>query len=268
MVNNQNNNYNQNNNRNYNGQYNNMNGQYYNNQYPQNYNNNPYYNNGQYNNNNGQNYSNQYPQNRNFGQPVNNNQKPKEKKPDKEKKKFTLSKNMIIIIAAVLALIAIVTVIIIKNNSSKEPEEIVEADTRVVGNKTLGYVTIPIDWLKFKDVENVRGLQYSDKDGEYILTLDAVVTSSLDARGFIDQKKTELESVGITTEETVKSIGGYNAYQISGFYEEKNLWLMVWCFEAEDGYTHYIGIEGTDKENEAFKIAETFKLKETTEEEK
>ena len=258
-MNNQNNNYNGNYNRNYNGQYNNMNnGQYYNNgQYPQNYNNNQYYNNRQ------QQYYNQYPQNnQQQQQPVNNNtaQKVKVKK---EEPKQKLSMNVIIAIIALVVIIAVTAVIIINHNSSDGPEEEeVIADTRVVGNKTLGYVTIPIDWLKFQDVEDVRGLQYSDKDGNYILTLDAVITSSLDAREFIDQKKAELAASNIEVQETIKTISGYSAYQISGYYEAKGLWLMVWCFEAEDGYTHYIGVEGIDKENEAFQIPETFSLDE------
>ena len=37
--------------------------------------------------------------------------------------------------------------------------------------------------------------------------------------------------------------------------------LVIWIFEAEDGKTHYVSVEGPDENSEKFKIPETFTLK-------
>ncbi len=230
---------NQNNNNNYyNNQYYDQNGQYYDNQY---YNQNNQYYNGQY--------------NQGYNQPQNNKGNAK-----------LLDKTTIIGICILVGilLIALIVFFVVKNNNGTDPKPddgTVELDTRVVGNDTFGYVTIPSDWLKFQDVNVNQGLQYSDKDGTYIITLDAVSTEQLDAKTYAAgvAGKLEAEKVSQLTNATV-NIAGHTAYQVYGYYEELDIWLVVWCFEAEDGNTHYIGIEGPDPNSEYFKIPNTFRL--------
>lgn len=240
-----------------NGQYYNQNGQYYNNQYT---NQNGYYNNNntnnkysQYNQNYGYNYQNSY---------QNNNQ-------NKKKTPFNLSKTTLIGIGAfiVFVILIIVTVIIINVSGDDdgnviEKPPIDEKTTKQVGNSTLGYVEIPDEWVKFKDVNAVRGLQYSSEDAKYIITLDAMATSEVDAETYAKAVAAQLEKEGVKDlSGSMIKISNYEAYQVSGYYDKENIWLYVWCFEAEDGNTHYIGIEGPDDDNEYFQIFKTFKLK-------
>lgn len=239
---------NNNQNNNYNNQYYNQNGQYYNNQY---YNNGQYYNN-QYYNQNGQYYNNQYQQQ--YNQKTNKKEK---KKPDK----------FILIGVAVLAFLIIgaIALFIVFNNNDSEPDNddsvIVDTENRTVGNDTVGYVMIPSDWLKFQDTESVRGLQYSDKDGTYIITLDAMSTEQVDAKTYASNVAEQLKKKNVSQlTETSVNVAGYRSYQVYGYYDSMNIWLVVWCFETENGYTHYIGIEGPDSNSEYFSIPNTFKL--------
>ena len=233
------NNQNNNNNNYYNNQYYDQNGQYYDNQY---YGQNDQYYNGQY--------------NQGYNQPQNNNGNNK-----------LLDKPTIIAISIMVGILIIALIIffVVKNNNSEGNETTdppVETETRVVGNDTLGYVTIPSDWLKFQDVNATRGLQYSDKDGIYIVTLDALSTDQIDAKTYAAgvAGKLENEKVSQLTGATV-NLAGYTAYQVYGYYEKNDIWLVVWCFEAEDGNTHYIGVEGPDSNSEYFNIPNTFRLK-------
>lgn len=67
------------------------------------------------------------------------------------------------------------------------------------------------------------------------------------------------EGVEKLTEATV-TLGKYSAYQVYGYYASDNVWLVCWFFEAEDGKTHYISIEGPDPSSEHFNIPKTFSL--------
>lgn len=249
-----------------NGQYNNQNGQYYNgnnqyyNQNGQYYNgNNQYYDqNGQYYNGNNQYYDQsqyqQYNQGYNYQQPSNN----KDKKGKKIDKKLLMGIGLF----AVFAIALIVIIVCFTNSPSSTQDEDENSESRKVGSAQLGYVTVPNDWLKFIDENGARGIQYSDKDGQYIITLDALSTSEIDAETFATGKASLLEKEGVKDlAGTVVDFGKYKAYQVKGYYEDVGVWLQLWCFEAEDGYTHYVGIEGPDQNSEYFKIPFTFTLK-------
>lgn len=234
----------------YNNQYYNQNGQYYNQNYNQN---NQYYNNQYYN-------QNQYPQyNQGYGY----------QQDDKKKKNFKMDKKMLIgiISAVVFVILLIATIAIISNGNGKKDNEVddnppeVVSDTRVIGNDTYGYLTIPSEWIRFQDKSSSKTMQYSDKDTTYIVVLYAVPTNQTSALQYKDAAYDNLVSSGTTIEVQEVQFANYYAYQIYGFNSTKNSWVSAWFFEAEDGYTHYVGIEGPDKDNEYFQIPFTFKLK-------
>ena len=247
-----------NNNTNYNGQYYGNNGQYngrYYNQNGQPYNNQYYNQNGQYYNQNNQ-YYNQNQNNGKFGVG-----------PGKDKKKkFKLDKKTLIYIIAfaVFAIALIVTIFIINNNGSDEPIELpddVVSDTRVVGNEVFGYLTIPSDWISFDDKDSSGNtLQYSDKDQNYVITIDAVSTEVMDAKNYALAAVQSLEGDGTAVETAVVEFNEYAAYQVYGYNEARKVWVSAWFFDAEDGNSHFVGIEGPDKEGEFFQIPYTFKL--------
>ena len=242
-----------------NNQYYNQNGQYYNQ-------NGQYYNqNGQYYNQNGQYYNQRPNQNPNQGKIKSNKfgilgQQEQNKNPNQNQGQDKKGLLLKVGAFAVLALIVLLIVFAINSCGKKENTEPEYDDTRVVGQENLGYVTIPSDWVTFKNQNPIRGIQYSDINGEYILTLESLSTSQISAREYALGTANNLQNAGISVQGAEVQLGKYNAFQIYG-QASNNVWVLVYFFEAEDGYTHYVGVEGPDRNNEAFKIPETFKVK-------
>ena len=267
----------------------------HNNQYNQYYGNGQYYNgngnyngNGQYYNPNGQQYynPNQYNSNRNgqyyspqqqYYKPnsANQNQQQPNKfgiapqqpevKKEKKKRNFKINKDLLIRIGlfAVFAIVLIVVVGALKGCNKEEDVPVeYEDEYKVIGSDALGYLTVPGDWVVFKDKNSQRGIRYSDPNGDYIISLDALSTTEINAQDYALGTANQLEEVGVSEVKgaTVK-LAGYEAYQVYGYHKEQQKWVLAYFFEGEDGNTHYVGIEGPDKENEAFKIPDTFKLK-------
>ena len=229
---NQNNQYNDKNNNNYynQNQYNNMNNQYYNNQ-------NPYYN-----------------QNNNYLADPDNGKK--------KKFNFKFNKKILIGCGIVLAIIIAVVLFVVLGGSKSEEKkpETVNTEDRIIGDNTYGYITVPSDWLKFEDIDNVRGIQYTDRNGEYIITMDSEKTSTITAQNWYNAMIDRFKNNGVKDIATENvNVDKYEAFHVYGFHEESKVWLSVWCFETEDGITHYIGIEGPDYNNEYFKLVYNFK---------
>ena len=137
----------------------------------------------------------------------------------------------------------------------EEEEEVLE-DQRV-GNSSYGYITIPGDWQEYQDVASNSSLQYTD--GSYIITLKAVESSSSSALSYATAVKQSFINDGVDTTGATVSLGKYKAYQVYGYYTGVQKWHVCWIFEAEDGKTHFISVEGPEK-TEAFRIPETFSI--------
>ncbi len=252
------------NNYNYNGNQYYGNGQNYNgnNQY---YNQNGQYNNGQYyNNQNGQynqnaqyqyNQNNQYYKPNKFGlydQPQQNNN---------GKKKIDQALLVKIGMFAGGALILLLIVFCINSCGKSNKSECAD-DYKLVGEEPFGYVCVPTDWVSFEEDPPNRQFQYSDINGSYIITLDVLSTSQISAKEYALGTANSLEkNQGITVQGAEVKLGKYDAYQVYGQQKESNIWVLLYFFETEDGNTHNIGIEGPDRNNEAFKIPETFIVK-------
>lgn len=137
----------------------------------------------------------------------------------------------------------------------EEEEEVLE-DQRV-GNSSYGYITIPGDWQEYQDAASNSSLQYTD--GSYIITLKAVESSSSSALSYATAVKQSFINDGVDTTGATVSLGKYKAYQVYGYYTGVQKWHVCWIFEAEDGKTHFISVEGPEKTS-AFKIPETFSI--------
>ncbi len=235
-----------------NGQMYNQNGQYNNQYYNNNQYNNQYNQNQNYNNMNYQNYYNNYQP----GQNNINNSNPDKKKIDKKT----------MIIAGVI--IVIIVILLFSLFGGKKEEDVVvdnnpyeDGDLRLVGNDTYGYLSIPSDWLKFEDVNGGTGLQYSDRNGEYILTMDAYDTNYESAKSWAESSYNNLKEMGASDLKlTEEQVGYYRAYKVYGYHAIKKIVLVIYCFEAEDNRTHFIGIEGPNVNDESFEIINSFKL--------
>ena len=137
----------------------------------------------------------------------------------------------------------------------------VDNENQVIGTDEFGYVTIPKNWNRFYDVESSGTYQYS-YGNSWIVTLYAVPTTQIDSYNYANNVKAHLEEENVSDITGAKvKVGNYDAYQVYGHYDDENIWLVCWFFEAEDGSTHYIAVEGPDKTSDFFNIPNTFKLK-------
>lgn len=143
-----------------------------------------------------------------------------------------------------------------ESGEDEEEEEEVPEEQRV-GSSSYGYITIPGDWVAYQDTNSNSSLQYTD--GSYIITLKAVESSQSSALSYATAVKRNFEGDGVDTTGATVSLGKYKAYQVYGYYTSVQKWHVCWIFEAEDGKTHFISVEGPEK-TEAFKIPETFSI--------
>ena len=139
--------------------------------------------------------------------------------------------------------------------SGDEEEE--QLEEQRVGSPAYGYVTIPGDWEEYQDSSSNTSLQYTN--GSYIITLKAVNSKDSDALTYATAIKQKFINDGVDTTGATVSLGKYKAYQVYGYYTSVQKWHVCWIFEAEDGKTHYISVEGPEKTSE-FKIPETFSI--------
>lgn len=122
-------------------------------------------------------------------------------------------------------------------------------DGKVIGDKKYGYITVPNNWVEFKDVDGNTALQYSYA-GVYIVTMDYIRedtthTAKEYAQSFLYQKKND-SNVSGATGATVK-IGKnkeYTAYQVYMYYPSDGTYLVTYWFESEDGVIRYLALEG------------------------
>ena len=142
-------------------------------------------------------------------------------------------------------------------SGEEEEEEEEEPEEQRVGSSSYGYITIPGDWVAYQDSNSNSSLQYTD--GSYIVTLKAVESSQSSALSYATAVKRSFEGDGVDTTGATVSLGKYKAYQVYGYYTSVQKWHVCWIFEAEDGKTHFISVEGPEK-TEAFKIPETFSI--------
>ena len=150
------------------------------------------------------------------------------------------------------------------SEENKDEEEIPNQDIvqegQRVGNDEFGYITIPENWAKFVDVDGNSTLQYSYAN-IYIATLYAVPTTQIDAYNYASNIMNKLKSDGVqNVQGATVNVGKYSAYQVYGYYANENVWLVCWFFETEEGKTHYISIEGPDRNSEHFNIPNSFSL--------
>lgn len=139
---------------------------------------------------------------------------------------------------------------------SPTPIEPAEEDTQVVGDETLGYVTIPDWWASFQDLGGATALQYSNGAGT-IISLDT----------FSDEGLTEDQKAQITAETAAYSVwynleqngvtdivgaqvdlNGIDSFQVYGAYVSEDYGtssiIVCWVFSDEDGGLHYVSAEG------------------------
>ena len=136
-------------------------------------------------------------------------------------------------------------------------EDVSAIELQRVGSKQMGYVSIPPNWRKFKNLdETVTDLQYSDPEATTIVTMnifDRTGLSKEDARKFgaEDAAKNVWANLANGGASDIKGntvkFKDYDAFQVFAAYSNGSQ-LAAWLFEAEDNEIHYIAIESPSKE--------------------
>ena len=116
-------------------------------------------------------------------------------------------------------------------------------DGKKVGSDKHGYITIPSTWVEFKDVNPAPNMLQYTNGNRGIITL--VYFEGLDPQEGLGnlwayhEGEGAQDIVGATVE-----LKGEQSYQIHGYYQAEDIYIVIWMFERTDGYTQYICAEG------------------------
>lgn len=118
-------------------------------------------------------------------------------------------------------------------------------DTKPMGSAECGYIDVPTDWMEFTEIGGIDGADASyqtcSPDMSTIVTM--CVYSDIDPYDAATNIYNSIAAEGDTTDlvSAMATIGGYEAYQVYAVYSD--LYLVTYCFTADDGKTHYVAIE-------------------------
>ncbi len=147
-----------------------------------------------------------------------------------------------------------------EEDNKPEDIKIKGSNTQRVGSDEYGYVSVPAFWVKNSYYSEDDFIQYTSIEAEddCILTIYGV---EADSKVYADAMYETYEGYGFTNlKMNTVDVGKYkNCYLITGEYEEQGLYIYNWFIEDDNGYTHYIALEGTNKNSEYFtEIIKTF----------
>ncbi len=118
-------------------------------------------------------------------------------------------------------------------------------ETKPMGSAECGYVDVPTDWVEFMEEGGIDGTvasyQMCSPDMQTIVTM--CVYDNIDpysaASNIYGSLDAEGDTINLVT--AMANIGKYEAYQV--YAEYSDLFLVTYCFTADDGKTHYVAIE-------------------------
>lgn len=117
-------------------------------------------------------------------------------------------------------------------------------DLQQIGDEENGYMQVPADYIPFQE-EGVEGMvQYADKDGSHIVTLDFYedmdyLSTASSMYAYLEQEG-QIQGLAYA----VAEVNGYPAYQVYGYYDDGTvmvLWFIQDTKHTEDCY--YVGFE-------------------------
>ena len=149
------------------------------------------------------------------------------------------------ILLGVLSLSFLVVLSACDASSEDQAETVLEPGMQRFGEKGYGYVSVPESWIEYKDFEPVEGeIKYSD-GFDAIITLN-ILKKCTDPTAALSELANKMEADGATDiDSATDTINGKTAYQVYGYYEDTLKYKVAWMFEASDGRTHYICVEGS-----------------------
>ena len=139
-------------------------------------------------------------------------------------------------------------------NGKEVKKELPSKETKEIGNDTYGYINVPNNWVLFHDIDGNDSVQYSYAN-IFIVSMNILEDNSYTAKEYAQNymyNKQQSNDVEDVTGATLK-IGEneqYTAYQVYMYYPEDSIYLITYWFEAEDGKTHYLALEGPEEYND------------------
>ena len=126
-----------------------------------------------------------------------------------------------------------------------------------VGKEKYGYISIPDNWnlysedkrIVYYNGNNTLVLDYQDLNEEENVTIESIYSNIY--QNLYSENDEELKSIKV-------KVNDYDAYQISGYSDEA--YYVIWLFEDENKIVHYVEFDSDRKNNDIFKLIETFKL--------
>ena len=139
-----------------------------------------------------------------------------------------------------------------KSETNKETE-----DTQIIGSDEYGYVKVPKNWFRFKDLKGGNDIQYSDGSTYNIVTLNIFRPSQL---GISETEYASIDSIYAANSVlsgqkntsafrkvwgAKSKIGEYDAYVVNSI-TTSGKYFVTWVFRANDGKIHYASLEGNE----------------------
>ena len=139
-----------------------------------------------------------------------------------------------------------------KSEINKETE-----NTQIIGSDEYGYVKVPKNWFRFKDVKGGNDIQYSDGSSYNIVTLNIFRPSQL---GISETEYASIDPIYVANSVlsgqkntsafqkvwgAKSKISEYDAYVVNSI-TTSGKYFVTWVFRANDGKIHYTSLEGNE----------------------
>ena len=139
-----------------------------------------------------------------------------------------------------------------QSETNKETE-----NTQIIGSDEYGYVKVPKNWFRFKDVKGGNDIQYSDGSSYNIVTLNIFRPSQL---GISETEYASIDPIYVANSVlsgqkntsafqkvwgAKSKIGEYDAYVVNSI-TTSGKYFVTWVFRANDGKIHYTSLEGNE----------------------
>ena len=139
-----------------------------------------------------------------------------------------------------------------KSETNKETE-----DTQIIGSDEYGYVKVPKNCFRFKDLKGGNDVQYSDGSAYNIVTLNIFRPSQL---GISETEYASIDPIYVANSVlsgqkntsafqkvwgAKSKIGEYDAYVVNSI-TTSGKYFVTWVFRANDGKIHYASLEGNE----------------------
>ena len=143
-----------------------------------------------------------------------------------------------------------------KSETNKETNKETE-NTQIIGSDEYGYVKVPKNWFRFKDVKGGNDIQYSDGSSYNIVTLNIFRPSQL---GISETEYASIDPIYVANSVlsgqkntsafqkvwgAKSKIGEYDAYVVNSI-TTSGKYFVTWVFRANDGKIHYTSLEGNE----------------------